>query len=309
MRAGNLQSIAEAPRVIATKRGYFKAEGLNVETTNFAVTMDALPLMGTGQLDVMTGGLNPALFNAVARGVNVQVVAESGSQAVGNDWLGLNIRNDLIDSGRYKGPADLKGLKIGVPGAYTVIHYFLKVLLEKNGLSLKDVQVVFLGMPDTATALANKAVDGNAVIEPFLSAVERQGSGKVVLRSHEVAPDIVSGVFLMAPDFATKSPEAARRYMIAWERGVRDYVDAFTRNTGRDEVVKMLAEEKIVVNPSTQVPTYSAGGTFRLKGMQDLLNWYIAEDQIKGQVDLNKVVDFHLIENAVKTLGPTAASR
>jgi len=304
VKVGNLHSLAESPATIADARGYFKAEGLNVQLVDFTVTADALPALGTGQIDLMTGGVNPALFNSVLRGVNVQVVADAGSQAPGNDWLGINVRKDLIDSGRYKGPKDLKGMKIGLPGPYSIVHYMLKVLLEKNGLSLKDVDATGIGLPGSVTALANKALDANATIEPFLSEPERQGIGKVVLRSNDILPDLVGAVFLMSPEFRNKNPEAARRYMIAWERGVRDYLDAFTKNKGRDDVIKLLQDNKIAINTNAQIPTYNLAGTFPLKGLQDLLKWYQDEAQVKGELDLNKVVDFSLVQEAVKTLGP-----
>ena len=109
VRVGFLKVLGEAPMILARERGYFSEEGINVELVDFAVTADALPQLGTGQIDVITGGLNPAVFNAVARGVGVKIVADGGSLGPNNDYLALVIRRDLIDSGRYRGPADLRG--------------------------------------------------------------------------------------------------------------------------------------------------------------------------------------------------------
>jgi NitT/TauT family transport system substrate-binding protein len=305
VKVGNLHSLAEAPAVIAAQRGYFQAEGLDVQLVDFTITSDALPALGTGKIDVMTGGVNPALFNAVARGVNVQLVADAGSTGPGHDWYGLNVRKDLVDSGKYKSPKDLKGMKVGVPGPYSILHYYMKVLLEKNGMTLKDVQIEPLGLPGSVTALANKGVDANATIEPFLSEPERQGIGKVVLRSIDVDPTLIGAVFLMSPDFRARQPEAAQRYMIAWERGVRDYLDAFGKNKGHDQMVKLLQDNKIAFNPVAEVPTYNVeAGAFAVKGLEDLLKWYQDEGQVKGEVSANKLVDFTLIQQAIKVLGP-----
>ena len=60
-----------------------RAEQAGWRTTEFTLTADALPALGTGDLDAMSGGVNPALFNAVARGVNVQIVANGGTVGSG----------------------------------------------------------------------------------------------------------------------------------------------------------------------------------------------------------------------------------
>ena len=304
VKAGMAKTAADSPMVLADKRGYLKAEGLELQTTVFSNTQDALPPLGAGQLDVMVGGSSPAIFNAVARGVNVQIVADGGSQAPGSDWFGLAVRTDLIDSGRYKRPSDLKGLKIGIPAPFTVVHYMLKVLLEKNGLTLNDVDVAALGVPGEVTALGNKGIDAMVNIEPFLSQVEQQGSGKVVVRSLEATPKLVSGIFMMSPEFPAKQPEAARRYMVAWLRGVRDYLDAFSKGKDQEQTAKLLQESGILLNAKTQNPTFNADGVFDPAGLQELLVWYTQEKAITGQVDLNKVVNFQLVKDAARKLPP-----
>jgi ABC-type nitrate/sulfonate/bicarbonate transport system substrate-binding protein len=123
-------SVTEAPMILARARGHFAAEGIELDLADFAVTADTLPGLGTGQLDVVTGGVNPAIFNVVARGVPLKIVADGGSIGPDNDWSALLVRKDLVDSGRYRTPADLRGLRIAVPGLYTVVHYVLKVLLD-----------------------------------------------------------------------------------------------------------------------------------------------------------------------------------
>ena len=164
-----LRAMSEAPLVIANERGYFAAEGLRVEFVEFTLTADALPALGTGDLDAMSGGVNPALFNAVARGVNVQIVANGGTVGSGHDYQAVMVRTDHLESGRYREPRDLKGMRVAIPGQYTVVHYMLKVLLEQNGLTLADVHAVPLPLPDSSQAMANKAVDALSSIESFLA--------------------------------------------------------------------------------------------------------------------------------------------
>ncbi len=304
VRVGVLRVLSEAPTVLARARGYFAAEGLDLELEDFAVTADALPPLGTGQISVLSGGLNPAVFNAVARGVDVKIVASGGSLGPDNDWLGLVVRRAHVDSGRYRGPADLRGMRIAVPGPYTVVHYALKVLLEQNGLTLADVDAVPVSMADHASAVNNASVDAAFTVEPFVAQAVSLGGAVRVLGVQEVVPGLAGGFTAYSPAFPAGNPDAAVRYMVAWLRGVADYTAAFgPEQRGTDEAVQILRDAGIVVNPSTQLPLFQRDGRFDVAGMAGMLDWYVAEGVVPPGVDLARVVDFQYVDRAAERLG------
>ena len=63
-------------------------------------------------MDAMGGAFGPELINAVARGINVKVVAGLNSYIPGWDAGFLTVRKELIDSGKVREMKDLKGLKV-----------------------------------------------------------------------------------------------------------------------------------------------------------------------------------------------------
>jgi NitT/TauT family transport system substrate-binding protein len=133
VRVGSLRNIAESTVAIADARGYFPAGCITLDTTVFSVSADAIPALSNGQIDVMpSSGVSPALFDAVVGGIGIQIVGNGGGVAPGHDWFGIPVRKELLDNGRYRGPADLKGLKVAIPGRYAPVHYMLKVLLNKK---------------------------------------------------------------------------------------------------------------------------------------------------------------------------------
>ncbi|HLI26501.1 MAG TPA: ABC transporter substrate-binding protein [Chloroflexota bacterium] len=302
VRVGFLKVLGEAPMVLARERGYFAAEGIDVELVDFAVTADALPPLGTGQLDVITGGLNPAVFNAVARGVGVKIVADGGSVGPDNDYLALVVRRDLVDSGRYRTPADLRGLRIAVPGPYAVVHYVLKVLLDQQGLALADVDVVPLAMADHAGAVSRGAVDAAFTVEPFVTQAVRLGAVRV-LGAHEVTPNLTGGITLYSPAFPARAPAVAERYMVAWLRGVADYNAAFgPERRDTDAAVQLLRDRGILVDPTTRLPGFRPDGRFDVEGMRGMLDWYVAEGVVPPGIDLATVVDFQYVDRAAQRL-------
>jgi NitT/TauT family transport system substrate-binding protein len=301
---GFLKTVAEAPMILARARGHFAAEGIELDLADFAVTADALPGLGTGQLDVVTGGVNPAIFNAVARGVPVKIVADGGSIGPDNDWSALVVRKDLVDSGRYRTPADLRGLRIAVPGLYTAVHYVLKVLLEQNGLTLADVDVQLVSAADHATAVNNGAVDAAFTFEPFATQAVALGGAVRVLGAQDVTPYLASTVVLYSPAFPARSADLADRYTTAWLRGVAEYNAAFgPERRGTEAAVQALRDAGIPINPSTQLPRFQLDGRFDAAMTSQLLAWYQADGVVPADVDLGMIVDFSYVDRAAQRLG------
>src|SRR5215211_3017694 len=79
VKVGHPGTFGGSPIFLAKQRGYFTAEGLAVEQEAFKVSADMVPAVATGELHVASGAINPALFNAVTRGVNFTLVADAGS--------------------------------------------------------------------------------------------------------------------------------------------------------------------------------------------------------------------------------------
>ena len=99
---GNLPSLAHGGVFIAEERGYFRDEGIDLSSINFDTAAQMLPAVATGDLDVSSGAVNTALFNAIARGVPLKIVVSNSSQRPDQGFLGIVIRKDLWDSGQVR---------------------------------------------------------------------------------------------------------------------------------------------------------------------------------------------------------------
>ena len=54
-------------------------------------------------------------------------------------------------------------------------------------------------------------------------------------------PNNQAGVIIYAPQFMREQSDAARRWMVAYTKGIRDYNDAFLQGKNRQAVVDVLA--------------------------------------------------------------------
>src|SRR5207245_4205447 len=94
--------------------------------------------------------------------------------------------------------------------------------LRSGGITINDVDVVTMGFPDMISALTNNSVDAALPIEPFVTQIVELGSGVVAARADEVIPGQQVAVILYGPDFVSQRPDIARKFMLAYVKGLRD---------------------------------------------------------------------------------------
>lgn len=183
IRAAYLKSLSFSPLFLAKEKGYLAAEGIELELQVVQSASEVVAFMARGQMDAAFGNIGVPLFNAAARDMEVRIVA--GVSYYPQDPAALSpcpiiIRKELADSGKVKSLADLKGRKIAFNVRGGVIEYLAVEALKRDGLSLRDVEIVEMPFPDMAVALANGAVDAALIPEPGVTAVREKGIGVVL---------------------------------------------------------------------------------------------------------------------------------
>ena len=144
---------------VADKRGYFAAAGIAPDFQIFDSAARMVASVANGDLQVVAVAPSAGFFNAVARGIDIRMVADKVSTPPGRPSQTLIVRKDLMQSGRVKTVADLKGMKVAnaAPGAAASVT--LQKMMAMGGLTIADIQQVFMPFPQHVVALANGAVD------------------------------------------------------------------------------------------------------------------------------------------------------
>lgn len=308
VRMGSVGSLVDGPLFIALERGYFAEVGLDVEDIRAdGVTRLVAPL-AAGQIEVFAASMAAGLYNAFARDIDVRIVADKGRIPPGHGNAGLVVRQDLWDAG-VRSYADLRGRKIGVPGfpAGSAVLLFLGNALERRGMSLDEVEMVDVTLPDLNAALGNRALDAGIQIEPLLTLGQANGLFSIAARSDELYPNLQSGFIVYSADFARTQPDAARRWMVGYLRGSRAYYDAFEKGRERAEVVEVLARTTSVKDLSLydrMVASYmDPNGRMDVQSLIDAQDWYAAHGFIPQKIDVQRLVDYQFVDYAVSVLG------
>ena len=309
---GATSSTSDAPIYIADRKGYFRAEGLDVKVVNFRSAADMVAPLGAGQLEAGAGSASAGLYNAVARGIAIKIVADKASSPPGYGGTKILVRKDHLESGRYRELKDLKGMKFAMNAPGVSNTSTLNTLLKSVGLKYSDVETVDMPLPDHVAALRNKSVDASASVEPGPALAVRNGDAVVIKSDDEILPNHQIAVLLFAEDFARKRPDAAKNFMRAYIRAVRFYngalKDGRLDGPNADEVIAILSDATPIktrdiyklITPTGMNPD----GRVNKASLAYDLAFYTEQGLVKSAVNLDDAVDGSFVEAALKELGP-----
>jgi NitT/TauT family transport system substrate-binding protein len=227
------------PLTIAERQGYFKAEGLDVEILDFPGGARALQALIGGSVDVVSGAYEHTITQQ-AKGQNLEALVLQGKYA------GIVLGMSKEKAAAYKGPADLKGMKIGVTAPGSSTNMFVNILLAKAGL--KPDAAAFVGVGATAGAVAimkRGELDAMSNLDPVIAQLESDGTIVPVVdtRTAKGMQDVYGGAYaagsVYAPvDFAKKYPNTAQAIVNAMVRALR-----FIQTSTPDQIVAAVPPE------------------------------------------------------------------
>lgn len=306
VRIGEDGSISGAGFYIAHSRGYFKELGLDVEFVRFPSSPEMLPPLAAGLLDVAGGVTSVGLFNAVGRGVKIKAIADKGFNLRGAPYFDLVVRTGLVKHlNEFK---DLKGLKVALSSLGTVDEIFLDRALAQGGLTRKDVTFVVVESSwDINHLLDSGGADAAIHVEPLIAEGEHEG---ILVRWQDpasYAPAMQLGMVLASPQFISEKTEVARRFMLAYLQGVRDYHGSFVEGPPAQEMVAIMSDHTGLPDLEVWSQVHPAGinpdGYLDLESLADQLDWYSDQGFLKTAVRVEDLVDHSLVDFAVSRLG------
>jgi ABC-type nitrate/sulfonate/bicarbonate transport system substrate-binding protein len=304
VRVGVQGSAANSPIYIGYERGYFRQEGLSLELTNLPSANELIPALAAGHIEVASGGIAAGLFNAMARGIDVRMVADSASMPPGERGSAWVVRQDLLDGGQVRTPADLRGRTIAIGAAASISDVELDVMLAQGGLTRADVRIEQIPYADQRAAFANGSIDVAYTFEPFLAALTTNRLAGVFRWTSELIPYQAVSVLMYSSSFVD---EPARRFMVGFLRGVRDFNAAFDNRPVDDAIVAILVQHTTVKDPAAwqtarPAPINQNGYTYP-ENIQRRQDYFVAIGVVQQPVDLGRVVDRSYVDYALERLG------
>lgn len=281
---------------VARDQGYFRKYGANVELVWFANYTDSIAALSTGQLDANSQTWSDTL-GPIAKGVPLKAVLVNDNSA-GNDAL--------MVAPRIRSFADLRGRKIALE-QYSISHFVLYTALERNGLAPRDVDIVNLPAGDAAAAFMSGRVDAAVVWNPWISQIQKGGTGRALFTSTQM-PGLIPDLLVAN----TQAIQSKRKDLIAMIRAWFD-TEAFIRAEPARavaimaKVVGMDPEQYRVFLPGTRFFDAAANrDAFDSRNEQSLVRvapviaaFLLSNKLIEGHPDADRGVDRSLLDAAL----------
>lgn len=296
-----LPFISFAPYWIAQDDGYFQEQGLDVEFVDMTNQQDTLPAMLGGQVDVTSGQVYAAMFNAAAKDSPVKIVADKGYINPDScENIALIGRKGAYDAGDVKAE-QLKGTRLTIVAASWNEYFFEKQLKALN-LTNTTASNTPLSSPAVLEAMNAGQVDLTVQNEPWVTRLTDAGHVRLTPGISKLMPNSESAVMLFGPRLMGENADVGKRFMLAYLKAVRAY------NEGKsDHTVAILSKyTKLPAELLKKMcwPALHPDGVVNTESMLDFQNWAVGKGLIKTPATAAQLFDPSFATYASQQLGP-----
>lgn len=279
LKVGVIPIVDALPMYVAEQEGYFKEQNVQVELVLFPSALERDSAFVAGQIDgELNDPISTALLNKDGEKAKIVRLAFKGNQSMAM-MVVLASPSSKIASAK-----ELKGVPIGI-STNSVIEYTTDRLLQSAGLAPSEIQKTEVTkIPVRAEMLAKGQLQAATLPEPLASLAEQQGA-------HRVIDDSKSGtgqsVMTFRQEVVSKNPEAIRRFLAAYEKGVSAINSS--PNKYRDLMVdkgKVPDSLKTTFN----VPQFPKAQVSTRADIEDVVKWMVERKLLEQPIPYEKMV-------------------
>ena len=212
IRVGHFPNITHAQALVAHNlsrqgKGWFEEKlgaGTRIEWFVYNAGPSAMEAVFAQSIDLTYVGPGPAL-NAYTKSNGAEVRLIAGAA---NGGAALIVQPDQ----NLKAPADFRGKKIATPQLGNTQDISCRAWLIGGGLKITqlggDAQVLPTQNPDQIALFQQKKIDAVWTVEPWVSRIEREAGGKIVVDERDVA----TTVLVSSAKFLSQQRELAKKF-------------------------------------------------------------------------------------------------
>lgn len=263
LAVGGQTALFYLPLTVTERLGYFKDEGLDVAISDFAGGARALQALMGGSADVVTGSFDHTI-QMHAKSQPITAVVQLGR------FPGFVLALVGPKAAGYRGPADLKGMKIGVTAPGSSTHFMVLHMMAQAGLKPDDASYLSVGAGQTAIAAARRGeIDALVSVDPVINLLDSEKAIRIVAdtRTIEGTRQVYGGLYPAAvlylpPAYAQRNPAAVQSLTNAFVRALK-----WIASHPAEEIAKVMPPEHALGNMDlfvrsirSSVPMYSPDG-------------------------------------------------
>ena len=297
LKVGILTVGASGPLYIAQDRGYFTAEGLDVDPVNFGAGQAVAVAVVSGDIDIGVTGLTAGLYN-LAGGGQIRVIAGLHREARGFRMLGYFASKRAYDAG-LTSLKDIENHSVALTTIGSTTHYAVGLLAMKYNFPIESVRILPMqSIPNSAAAVVGGQADVGMIPSTLKAEMDKAGA-KALGWVGDETPWQIGAVFVTAKNADTRR-DTNERFLRALRKGARDYHDAFT-NANEERADGPTAPAMLAIiakhiggSPEeldSQMPYVDPLLRIDAKDVRRQIDWYKTQGMVKGDITDERLVD------------------
>lgn len=208
-----------APFFVAKELGYFDEYGLDVALSPKSGTAETIQMLASGNVVAGAATWGAGLFNSINSGATVTIVATLARMPNTVPSPSPFMVSEKAWQDGIRSVKDLKGKRVGIPGPGGFGLYSVAKALEKGGLTVDDVEAIYLPPPATAAAFANGGLEAGWSIEPFALQLEKEKLGRRLVEDHTFGTEL--GFIAFNNEFAKQNEDTVVGFLAAFLKAAR----------------------------------------------------------------------------------------
>ncbi|HST31597.1 MAG TPA: ABC transporter substrate-binding protein [Chthoniobacterales bacterium] len=250
IRIGHFSNITHAQGVIAHAlsrqgKGWFEQRlgtDTKIEWFVYNAGPSAMEAIFANSIDLTYVGPGPAL-NAYTKSNGAEIRLIAGAADGG---AGLIVQPDQ----NLKAPADFRGKKIATPQLGNTQDISCRAWLTEGGLKITqlggDASVIPTANPDQLGLFKGKQIDAVWTVEPWLTRIEKEAAGKVIVEETDTATTIL----VSRAKFLNQQRDLVRKILQA-HMELTDWIAKNPDEAQRLIKAELLAETRSDMSPDT----------------------------------------------------------
>jgi NitT/TauT family transport system substrate-binding protein len=216
-KLGYMKIVDDAAMFVAMEKGFFKAEGLELETVPMAG--GALIAQGVTSGDLQIGWSNViSLYQADVEGFDFKFIAGGAINVKGkNETHAI----EVLKTSPIKSAKELEGKTVAVNTLNNIVHLMAMAWIDKHGASSRKVKFVEVPFPQMEATLVAGKVDAISVHEPFATAAVEKGQARILAYPWgDVLPKFLIASWFASEKWIVKNKTMGEAFVRAINRGV-----------------------------------------------------------------------------------------
>jgi NitT/TauT family transport system substrate-binding protein len=298
IKIGALKATNVGPAFIAKEKGYFAAEGLDVDFVFFDSAQPVAVGVAAGSLEFGCTSISAGMYALASQGV-LRIISGMYSEAPGFHNFGVTVSLKAYAAGltSYK---DLSGHSVSISQVGSPVHYSLALIAAKYGIDLASLRIEPLqGISQQIASLIGNQVDVAITNANATLPVVQAGKAQLLGWVGDETP-WQTAVSVTTAKLIDQHPKTVEAFLRAFKQGARDYHDAFTgpdekKQDGPNAQAMIVILAKYTGQTPEQV-TQSIAYVDREARLDvtDILHqvaWFKSQKMLKDEIDGAAVMD------------------